>query len=65
MLLVTADRETTFRSGATASRIAALSVVDVLFVAVAQRRYDATVHALDATRKAVMPRRFEQSVGQT
>lgn len=64
VLLVTAARETTFRSGATTSRIAALTVVDVLFVAVAHRRYDATVQALDATRKAVMQRRFEQSVGQ-
>lgn len=61
VLLVTAARETTFRSGATSSRIAALSVVDVLFVAVAQRRYDATVQALDSTRKAVIRRRFEQS----
>jgi DNA-binding MurR/RpiR family transcriptional regulator len=55
--LVTADRETTFRSGATASRIAALSIVDVLFVAVAQRRYDQTVAALSATRTAVARRR--------
>ena len=57
VLLVTADRETTFRSGATASRIAALSVVDVLFVAVAQRRYDQAISALDATRNAVANRR--------
>jgi DNA-binding MurR/RpiR family transcriptional regulator len=55
--LVTADRETTFRSGATASRIAALSVVDVLFAAIAQRRYDRAVAALDATRRAVASRR--------
>ena len=55
--LVTADREMTFRSGATASRIAALSVVDVLFVAVAQRRYDEAILALDATRRAVASRR--------
>ncbi len=55
--LVTADREMTFRSGATASRIAALSVVDVLFVAVAQRRYDDAILALDATRRAVASRR--------
>lgn len=61
VLLVTASRETTFRSGATSSRIAALSVVDVLFVAVAQRRYDTTVRALDSTRKAVARRRFDQS----
>jgi DNA-binding MurR/RpiR family transcriptional regulator len=57
ILLVTADRETTFRSGATASRIAALSVVDVLFAAVAQRRYDQAIAALDATRRAVADRR--------
>jgi DNA-binding MurR/RpiR family transcriptional regulator len=58
VVLVTAARETTFRSGATASRIAALSVVDVLFVAVAHRRYEATVRALDATWRAVSIRRF-------
>jgi DNA-binding MurR/RpiR family transcriptional regulator len=57
VLLVTSDRETTFRSGATASRIAALSVVDVLFAAVAQRRYDQAIAALDATRRAVANRR--------
>jgi DNA-binding MurR/RpiR family transcriptional regulator len=59
--LVTADRETTFRSGATASRIAALSVIDVLFVAVAQRRYDRTVAALSATRTAVASRRADRT----
>ena len=63
VLLVTAARETTFRSGATSSRIAALSVVDVLFVAVAQRRYDATVRALESTRNAVLPRRFHHGTG--
>jgi len=57
LLLLTADRETTFRSGATASRIAALSVVDMLFVAVAQARYDQTMSALTATRRAVASRR--------
>jgi DNA-binding MurR/RpiR family transcriptional regulator len=57
VLLLMADRETTFRSGATASRIAALSVVDVLFVAVAQLRYDDAIAALDATRRAVASRR--------
>lgn len=57
VLLTTADRETTFRSGATASRIAALSVVDVLFVAVAQRRYDQAVSSLEVTRLAVASRR--------
>jgi DNA-binding MurR/RpiR family transcriptional regulator len=58
VVLTTVDRETTFRSGATASRIAALSVVDVLFVAVAQRRYDESVAFLETTRQAVASRRL-------
>lgn len=64
LLLVTAVRETTFRSGAMASRIAALSVVDVLYAAVAQRRYDAAIAALDATWKAVGIRRYPQADGR-
>jgi DNA-binding MurR/RpiR family transcriptional regulator len=56
-VLTTAARETTFRSGATASRIAALTVVDLLFVAVAQRRYDQTIRALERTYAAVKARR--------
>nr|WP_297546596.1 MurR/RpiR family transcriptional regulator [Amycolatopsis sp.] len=52
-VLTTAARETTFRSGATASRIAQLTVIDCLFIGVAQRHMDASVNALDATRDAV------------
>jgi DNA-binding MurR/RpiR family transcriptional regulator len=52
-VLTTAARETTFRSGATASRIAQLTVIDCLFIGVAQRHLDAAVTALDATRDAV------------
>lgn len=37
LVLVTAARETTFRSGSMASRIAQLALLDFLFVAVAQR----------------------------
>src|SRR3954468_1479674 len=37
LVLTTAARETTFRSGATASRIAQLTVVDCLFIGIAQR----------------------------
>lgn len=58
--LITASRETTFRAGAMASRIAALTAVDVLFVAIAQRRYEQTLEALDATRRVVAHRRFGQ-----
>ena len=56
-VLTTAAHETTFRSGAMASRIAQLTVVDCLFVAVASRSFDATVEALEATWEAVQPRR--------
>lgn len=52
-VLTTAARETTFRSGATASRIAQLTVIDCLFIGVAQRHMDEAVNALDATRDAV------------
>jgi DNA-binding MurR/RpiR family transcriptional regulator len=57
LVLTTAARETTFRSGATASRIAQLAVVDCLFVAVAQRSYDRTMLALENTYAAVRSRR--------
>jgi DNA-binding MurR/RpiR family transcriptional regulator len=53
LVLTTAVRETTFRSGAMASRIAALAVVDCVFVGVAQRDYSETLRALERTRAAV------------
>ncbi|WP_149203249.1 MurR/RpiR family transcriptional regulator [Actinotalea subterranea] len=56
-VLLTAARETTFRSGATASRLAQLTVVDCVFVAVAQRTYDASQRALEATATALRDRR--------
>jgi len=56
-VLTTAARETTFRSGAMASRIAALTIVDCLFVAVAQRNYKQTLRALERTYAAVRTRR--------
>jgi DNA-binding MurR/RpiR family transcriptional regulator len=56
LLLVTAARETTFRSGAMASRIAQLLVVDCLFVGVAQRTFDETLEALERTYDAVRHR---------
>ncbi len=56
LMVTTAARETTFRSGAMASRIAALSLVDCLFVAVAQRDHAATLAALERTYAAVRTR---------
>jgi DNA-binding MurR/RpiR family transcriptional regulator len=56
-VLTTAARETTFRSGATASRLAQLTVVDCVFVGVAQRTYEPTRQALESTYDAVRSRR--------
>ncbi|HEY0118256.1 MAG TPA: MurR/RpiR family transcriptional regulator [Cellulomonas sp.] len=56
-VLRTAARETTFRSGATASRLAQLTVVDCVFVAVAQRTYEQSQAALEKTYDAVRDRR--------
>lgn len=52
-VLTTAARETTFRSGATASRLAQLTVVDCLFVGLAQMRYAESRTALESTFEAV------------
>jgi DNA-binding MurR/RpiR family transcriptional regulator len=56
LLLTTAARETTFRSGAMASRIAQLVVVDCLFAGVAQRSYESAIGALETTYAAVQSR---------
>jgi DNA-binding MurR/RpiR family transcriptional regulator len=56
IVLRTSARETTFRSGATASRIAQLTVVDCLCVALAQRNWSGTKAALDESRTAVSSR---------
>lgn len=53
IVLHTSARETTFRSGATASRIAQLTVVDCLCVALAQRNWSGTKSALEESRAAV------------
>ncbi len=53
IVLTTAARETTFRSGALASRTAQLAVVDFLFVGVARSSLEATTEALTRTHDAV------------
>lgn len=55
-VLLTAATESTFRSGATASRLAQLTVVDCVFVGLAQRTYAASQAALAATRRAISQR---------
>lgn len=55
-VLTTAARETTYRSGATVSRIAQLMVVDCLFVGVAAKLRRRSAKALAATAAAVSDR---------
>lgn len=59
-ILTTAARETTFRSGATASRLAQLTVVDCLFVGLAQIRYADSLTALETTYEAVRGLRLHE-----
>lgn len=56
-VLTTAAGETTYRSGATASRIAQLTVIDCLFVGLAARGRQRAADALAATAGAVRDRR--------
>lgn len=58
-VVTTAARETTFRSGAMTSRIAQLTVVDCLFIGVAQRHHESAKRALAATYDAVSERRLD------
>jgi DNA-binding MurR/RpiR family transcriptional regulator len=63
LTLTTAARETTFRSGAMASRLAQLTVVDCVFVGVAQKTYAQTKAAVEKTREAVRSRRVRPERG--
>lgn len=53
IVLTTAARENSLRSGATASRIAALTVIDCLYIAVAHRDLPRAQQAIADTRAAV------------
>ena len=56
--LYTSVEESDYRSGAMGSRIAQLSIIDVLFVGVAQRRFEETMEHLQKTRAAVRSKRI-------
>ncbi|SEQ16264.1 DNA-binding transcriptional regulator, MurR/RpiR family, contains HTH and SIS domains [Microlunatus flavus] len=60
IVLTTAARETTFRTGAMASRVAQLVVVDCLFTGVAMQSYDRSATALDASRSVLRSRHTER-----
>jgi DNA-binding MurR/RpiR family transcriptional regulator len=59
-VLLTAARETAFRSGAMTSRIAQLTVVDCVFVTLAQRDLPGTLEALERTFAAAQAKRVRR-----
>ncbi|WP_327251038.1 MurR/RpiR family transcriptional regulator [Streptomyces sp. NBC_01244] len=56
LVLTTSARETTFRSGGMASRSAQLTVLDCLYVALAQRSHDRAMDDLERVHEAVRSR---------
>jgi DNA-binding MurR/RpiR family transcriptional regulator len=56
--LYTAARETALRSDAMTSRIAQLSILDVLYVSVALKRYDASLHSIERTQEALADKKY-------
>ncbi len=56
--LFTASRETAFKSDATASRIAQLTIIDALYVGVALKRYEQSAENIRKTRKATVGKRY-------
>lgn len=52
-LYTSASQESAFRSAATASRMAQLNIIDVLFIALASNHYEATIKHLNKTREAI------------
>jgi len=56
--LYTAARETALRSDAMTSRIAQLSILDVLYVSVALKRYDVSVESIERSKKALADKKY-------
>jgi DNA-binding MurR/RpiR family transcriptional regulator len=56
--LYTAARETALRSDAMTSRIAQLSILDVLYVSVALRRHDESLRSIEQTDEALADKKF-------
>ncbi|PYZ96383.1 RpiR family transcriptional regulator [Alteribacter lacisalsi] len=53
LLQTSTSKESTFRSGATSSRIAQLTVIDILFMLLANNQYDTVIKHLEETRSAI------------
>ena len=60
VVLTTAARETTFRTGAMSSRVSQLVLVDCLFTGVAMRSYDRSLSALESAHAVLRTRHTER-----
>jgi DNA-binding MurR/RpiR family transcriptional regulator len=56
--LVTAAKQTAFRSDASSSRIAQLTIIDTLYVGVAHRSHNRSLQMIERTREATAAKRY-------
>ncbi|HTW83181.1 MAG TPA: MurR/RpiR family transcriptional regulator [Candidatus Sulfotelmatobacter sp.] len=56
--LVTAAKETAFRSDASSSRIAQLTIIDTLYVGIAHKAHDRSLQMIERTREATAAKRY-------
>jgi RpiR family carbohydrate utilization transcriptional regulator len=58
IVLVTAAQQTAFRSDASSSRIAQLTIIDTLYVGVAHKNHDRSLQMIERTREATASKRY-------
>lgn len=58
IVLVTAAKQTAFRSDASSSRIAQLTIIDTLYVGVAHNNHDKAIDMIEKTREATAAKRY-------
>ena len=58
IVLVTAAQQTAFRSDAGSSRIAQLTIIDVLYVGVAHKNHERSLQMIERTREATAAKRY-------
>jgi DNA-binding MurR/RpiR family transcriptional regulator len=58
IVLVTAAQQTAFRSDASSSRIAQLTIIDVLYVGVAHENHERSLRMIERTREATAAKRY-------
>jgi DNA-binding MurR/RpiR family transcriptional regulator len=58
VVLVTAAQQTAFRSEASSSRIAQLTIIDTLYVGVGHRNHERSLQMIERTREATASKRY-------